>query len=577
MERQLSSALRRIVSAGAAAALVVSGFAAVGAALVSTAAPAAAATAAPCNFTVTSPSGTGTVVQTAGGTMITGVVAGTTTIEIDCNTSAGALGAAEASLLGGVLTKSISATTVADLGTLKIFAPSATDTGCPAATAGDCTITTVAPPATFAAGNTAAVCPPSQSQLDAGLFGCAVAVINGSLAPIAGGEAVLVYASSQVGTPPAAPTITPSITTGAAGDSIGVSDASGSTGYWWSNAIQAVQAATAGTAGTPAPTSCTGGGGGYGDVPADPYLKVNWFASWSSTPIAGSATGVDISNDCYDGTTLYTPTLSGSVPVPAAVTPGTTYTVYLCELNATPYASNDAANATHCGTAPITGANYIDASFTFKTTGSPGYRLVASDGGLFSFGAAPFYGSMGAKPLNKPIVGMASTPGGQGYWLVASDGGIFSFGNAAFHGSTGSMHLNKPIVGMAATPDGGGYWLVASDGGIFSFGNAAFHGSMGGSPLNKPIVGMAATPDGGGYWLMASDGGIFAFGDASFYGSTGSMTLNKPVVGMSATPDGGGYWLLASDGGIFSFGNAKFQGSTGSMTLNKPVVGMSPA
>jgi hypothetical protein len=60
---------------------------------------------------------------------------------------------------------------------------------------------------------------------------------------------------------------------------------------------------------------------------------------------------------------------------------------------------------------------------------------------------------------------------------VAADGGIFSFGDAAFYGSTGAITLNKPIVGMASTPDGGGYWLVASDGGIFSFGDAVFLGS----------------------------------------------------------------------------------------------------
>ena len=52
--------------------------------------------------------------------------------------------------------------------------------------------------------------------------------------------------------------------------------------------------------------------------------------------------------------------------------------------------------------------------------------------------------------------------------MVASDGGVFSFGDAAFYGSTGAIHLNQAIVGMAATPDGGGYWLVASDGGIFT-------------------------------------------------------------------------------------------------------------
>jgi hypothetical protein len=32
---------------------------------------------------------------------------------------------------------------------------------------------------------------------------------------------------------------------------------------------------------------------------------------------------------------------------------------------------------------------------------------------------------------------------------VASDGGIFSFGDAPFLGSTGNIHLNKPIAGMA--------------------------------------------------------------------------------------------------------------------------------
>jgi hypothetical protein len=38
----------------------------------------------------------------------------------------------------------------------------------------------------------------------------------------------------------------------------------------------------------------------------------------------------------------------------------------------------------------------------------------------------------------------------RGYWEVASDGGIFSYGGAEFYGSTGSLHLNAPIVGMAA-------------------------------------------------------------------------------------------------------------------------------
>jgi Tol biopolymer transport system component len=209
---------------------------------------------------------------------------------------------------------------------------------------------------------------------------------------------------------------------------------------------------------------------------------------------------------------------------------------------------------------------------TCPAGGSGGYRFVAADGGIFSYGSAGFLGSAGDKKLNRPIVGMASTPDNKGYWLVASDGGIFSFGNAAFHGSTGALRLNSPIVGMTAHPGGRGYWFVAADGGIFSFGDAKFFGSMGGKPLNRPIVGMATTPSGNGYWLVASDGGIFAFGDAKFYGSTGNIKLNRPIVGMAATA--AGYRFVASDGGIFSFGDAKFFGSMGGKPLNRPIVGM---
>jgi Fibronectin type III domain/IPT/TIG domain len=203
-----------------------------------------------------------------------------------------------------------------------------------------------------------------------------------------------------------------------------------------------------------------------------------------------------------------------------------------------------------------------------------GYWLVASDGGVFSFGDAIFYGSMGAHHLNKPIVGMESTPDGKGYWLVASDGGIFSFGDATFFGSTGSLRLNAPVVGMADLPNGGGYWLVASDGGVFSFGAARFHGSMGSHRLNDKVVGIASTEAGLGYWFISADGGVFSFGDAHYHGSTANIALRSDVTGVAATVDGDGYWLVATDGGIFSFGDADFFGSMGERHLNEPIVGM---
>jgi hypothetical protein len=96
--------------------------------------------------------------------------------------------------------------------------------------------------------------------------------------------------------------------------------------------------------------------------------------------------------------------------------------------------------------------------------------------------------TIGAVEVASPIPAPPMTgtlPATTGYRFVASDGGIFSFGSAGFEGSVGGVPLSAPIVGMATTPDGGGYWLVASDGGIFAFGDAAFEGSTGKCPLEQ--------------------------------------------------------------------------------------------
>jgi hypothetical protein len=210
-------------------------------------------------------------------------------------------------------------------------------------------------------------------------------------------------------------------------------------------------------------------------------------------------------------------------------------------------------------------------------SGVGGYWINATDGGVFSFGNARFWGSTGGMVLNQPVVGMAAHGTG-GYWEVASDGGVFSFGDAAFLGSTGSIVLNRPMVGMAETPDGGGYWLVASDGGIFAYGDAFFYGSTGSLTLNKPVIGMVPTHDGGGYWLIASDGGIFAYGDAQFHGSLGSSPPPTPIVGVAPSADGGGYYMLEANGTPHNFGDAPAVSLTsGSLSnLASPMTAMIP-
>src|SRR5205807_334149 len=98
-----------------------------------------------------------------------------------------------------------------------------------------------------------------------------------------------------------------------------------------------------------------------------------------------------------------------------------------------------------------------------------GYWTASHEGGVYTFGQAQFYGSMGGTKLNAPITAMSATPSGLGYWLMGRDGGIFTFGDAKFFGSTGNLRLNAPVVALQPTPTGRGYWLVAKDGGIFSF------------------------------------------------------------------------------------------------------------
>ncbi|MGH9093466.1 MAG: IPT/TIG domain-containing protein, partial [Acidimicrobiales bacterium] len=387
----------------------------------------------------------------------------------------------------------------------------------------------------------------------------------------------------------------------------------------------------------------------FGGTPATSFSVVNAGTVTAVEP-PGTAGTVDVTVTTPLGTSAATPAdhytytngpiVTGVAPASGPPAGGTSVTItglQLATATAVDFGSLPAAGVTQqsatqvtavsppqaAGTVDVTVANAEGTSITSAldrfTYTVPGYWTVASDGGIFAFGGAPFYGSMGGKSLNQPIVGMAATPTGGGYWEVARDGGIFAFGDAPFYGSMGGKPLDQPIVGMAPTPTGGGYWEVASDGGVFAFGDAPFYGStggrhlsapvvqmvaaptgtgywevgadgtvyafgyagryggMGGKALDQPIVAAAATPDFLGNWEVASDGGVFSFGDAGYFGSMGGRPLNEPIVGAAPTADGGGYWMVASDGGIFSFGDAAFSGSMGGKPLDAPMVGMAGA
>ena len=200
-----------------------------------------------------------------------------------------------------------------------------------------------------------------------------------------------------------------------------------------------------------------------------------------------------------------------------------------------------------------------------------GYWLVGSDGGIFTFGSAQFYGSTGSLRLQRPVVGIVPTTDRGGYWLDASDGGIFAFGDAGFYGSipglglhpagSGSPNsLNAPIVGMVPSADGRGYFMVASDGGVFAFGDARFAGSCPGiGGCTGAAVAVMPDASGNGYWLVTQSGHVYTFGDAPYYGAPGPQ--GSPVTSAVRTPDGHGYWILFAGGGIADYGDAGNFGS----------------
>ena len=91
---------------------------------------------------------------------------------------------------------------------------------------------------------------------------------------------------------------------------------------------------------------------------------------------------------------------------------------------------------------------------------------------------------------------MVPTSDGGGYWLVASDGGIFSFGDAVFYGSLGGSPLSSPVVDMAPAAGGAGYWMLEANGTVASFGDAPFFGDIAATVpgYSGSVVGIAASP-----------------------------------------------------------------------------------
>jgi len=238
-----------------------------------------------------------------------------------------------------------------------------------------------------------------------------------------------------------------------------------------------------------------------------------------------------------------------------------------------------------------------------------GYVMAGSDGAVYSFGDASFYGSVytfghgsAQSWWGYPIVGLADAVNFpyNGYWLVSLNGVVCNFGVDTYAGGSWGYPGNgcwstltgvTDIVGIAPTKDDMGYWLIGADGGVFAFGDAAFLGSVytfghgsAQSWWGYPIVGVASSPIGSGnsgYWLVSSNGVVCNFGVDTYAGGSWGYPGNgcwttisgvTNVVGMGPTQDGQGYRLAGKDGGMFAFGDAGFYGSVPPVTLPVPIV-----
>ena len=153
-------------------------------------------------------------------------------------------------------------------------------------------------------------------------------------------------------------------------------------------------------------------------LPASTTVPLSVYASTSSAILTVSPASTSYGDE-------------GSVTISATVTSGTTgsptgsVTVQdggdaLCTIALHPTGSN-----TSSGTCPSLG----------RTQLPPGAYALTAD----YLGDGNYQGSVSpARSLN------VADDSSQGYWEVASDGGIFSFGTAQFYGSTGATRLERP-------------------------------------------------------------------------------------------------------------------------------------
>jgi hypothetical protein len=201
---------------------------------------------------------------------------------------------------------------------------------------------------------------------------------------------------------------------------------------------------------------------------------------------------------------------------------------------------------------------------TVRTPDGKGYWILASNGAIYSYGDAQYYGGANTGDLSgsEKAVGMATTSDGKGYWILANDGAVFSFGDAAYYGGGNTGDFTNGELAVSITPDAGatGYWILTNQGGVFSFGSAPFYGAPQGNSYWSGQIGVQLVKAGSGYWVLSKSGDIYSYGSAPYNGNPGGFSGQTAVAMASSNSSNTGYWVLSAAGGIYAEGTAPYLG-----------------
>ena len=151
-----------------------------------------------------------------------------------------------------------------------------------------------------------AVCPPTTAQINAGLPGCGLTMIDlTSFTPVAAGSVLVEYTGDPL--LPPNPTLVGSTTKAAPGATVTVGDAPGATTYWWLSTLSSLAA-------------LLGGG-----TPPTPTITVTLHHGKS--PVVTAADNITVAPAVYNPPTLTPPKISGGFTVPAGLKGGEKVTV----------------------------------------------------------------------------------------------------------------------------------------------------------------------------------------------------------------------------------------------------------